>query len=1119
MRISTLLLALTTVLSTAIATAGLLPGQDAYLVRRDAISLPNGINRAATLTVIHRPKHGTFVPGVIVVKTRESHGIARQQQSIDGSAANIALAQLNVREVRSAFTHLADAALSRQLGLDRVYHVQYNEAIDPFDACAKMMGNPDVEYAIPYYVQTMSYAPNDVRYGQQPWMASMKVDKAWDVTKGAASVIIAIIDSGTDWQHEDLAGNIWTNTKEIAGNNIDDDSNGYIDDIRGWDFVGNISVSDAQSGIFRPDNDPRVNGTITDITSHGTVVGGCAGAVTNNAKGVASPGFSCKIIPIKCGSDNPNFGGILRGYEAIAYAADLGAHIINCSWGGYDQSASGQDIIDYAIAKGSLVIAASGNDGANNDVLKHSPSSLSGVLGVGSCSVTDVVSGFSNYGMNVAVYAPGEGIMSTYPNNQYKALSGTSFSSPLTSGIAGLVKAVHPDWTPEMIYAQIRGTADNLAGITIDSKPRYWGRINAERAVKVNSTFTSGERMPGLLLNGLEIGGSESGSVTTYNRTTIKFKIKNVLSDASSVVVTPRLLINNVQYFGTATILLGSILRNGEVSGSFDVKLDPNFPWYASNIEVGLTIGSGTYSNFEIVSIPVELPTSNEFSALIQTPASNWDLADYTSDGTLFTTGTYYGQSALIFAKQAGAGGTAATPFVVNALEGVSSSTLLIGGLLSSVPTISRSTTSGNSWSGVNVGTNMASVEGIRLYDAQSGVAFGNPIAGKFGISRTTNGGATWAVATGAPISSGAEKIIRGATFFRGDAIWFGTSSRRIISSTNRGQSWLQGSLGVNGAVILSIAFSNNLNGILLYRVGSEVNAPYRIASSTNGGANWRAGASDISLGFTPLRVDAGEGHHLLIGTNGEVMGTDDIGTTWQPVLSLPAGSVNSTLALNLSRPSLLLSGSNVSLLEYRYSGPNGTKLPEFTATQVVFGTMNAGQTRTRTATIRNVGTSDLNVSNYETVSEGITPANAFSITAAPKTVILSGSSVSVPLRCTASDTGLYSGKLRVTSDGTPSLIEIQLIALVSPTVSVQEDNAAMGPVMLWPNPATSTVSVTAHTSMQATIVALDGTVVYRGVIEPGIVSIDVRSLASGTYNLILIHGFGIRTVPLLIAR
>ncbi|MBC8124682.1 MAG: S8 family serine peptidase [Candidatus Kapabacteria bacterium] len=1119
MRISTVLLALTTLISIVTVNAGLLPGQDAYVVRRDAVSLPHGINRPATSTIVHRPKLGTYVPGVIVVKTRESHGVVRQQRSIDGSMANLTLAQLDVREVSSAFSRLADADLSHKLGLDRVYHVQYNEAIDPFDACAKMMDNPDVEYAIPYYVQTLSYAPNDVRYGQQPWMASMKVDKAWDVTKGASTVIIAIVDSGTDWQHEDLASNIWTNPNEIAGNNIDDDSNGYIDDIRGWDFVGNISKADAESGIYRPDNNPRVSGAITDVTGHGTVVGGCAGAVTNNAKGVASPGFNCKIIPIKCGSDNPNFSGILRGYEAIAYAADLGAHIINCSWGGYDQSASGQDIIDYAISKGSLVIAASGNFGVNNDIFKHSPASLSGVLSVGSCTTSDAVSNFSNYGMNVSVYAPGEGIMSTYPNNQYKGLTGTSFSSPLAAGIAGLVKSVHPDWTPEMIYAQIRGTADPLSGVTIDTKPRYWGRINAERAVKVNTTFTSGERMPGLLLNGLEIGGSASGRVTTYNRTTINFKIKNVLSDASGVNVTPRLLVSNVQYFGTATISLGSILRNGEVSGSFDVKLDPNFPWYASNIEVGLTISSGTYSNFVIVPIPVDLPTTNEFSALIQIPSSNWDLVDYATDGTLFATGTLDGQRTVIFGNQSGAGGYAATPFVVNSLEGVSSSTLLIGGLSSSVPTISRSTTSGNSWSGVNVGTNMASVEGIRLYDAQNGVAFGNPIAGKFGISRTTNGGATWAVATGAPLSAGTERIIRGATFYRGDAIWFGTSSGRIISSTNRGQSWAQSSLGVSNAVIVSMAFSNNVNGVLLYRSSAAADAPYRIASSTNGGANWKTGTTNISLGLTPLRVDAGEGHHLLIGTNGEVMGTDDNGTTWQPILSLPAGSVITTQAMTLSRPTLFMSGTIVSMLEYRYSGPNGTKLPEFTTTQVGFGTMSPGQTRSRTATIRNIGTSDLNVSSYETFSEGTTPANAFSITIAPKTVILAGSSASVPLRCTGTDTGSYTGKLRVTSDGTPAVIEIPLFALVSPAVSVQEDNAAMGPIGVWPNPATNTVSLTAYTSMQATIVALDGTVVYRGAIEPGLVSLDVRSLASGTYNLILIHGFGMRTLPLVITR
>ncbi|MCX6141502.1 MAG: S8 family serine peptidase [Candidatus Kapabacteria bacterium] len=1105
--------------STFGASAGLLPGQDAYIIRRAAISLPNGVDRPAMVSVVRRPTIGTYIPGMLMVKTREAHGVARQQLSIDGSIANQALAPLNVHDISSAYTTLNDGDLARQLGLDRVYQIQYNEGIDPFDACARLMDNPDIEYAVPMYVQKLSFAPNDPRYSQQPWMSSMKVDRAWDVAKGATTVLIAIVDSGTDWQHEDLNGNIWMNPKEIAGNGIDDDSNGYVDDIRGWDFVGNISQADAQNGILRPDNDPRVSGTITDGNGHGTVVGGCAGAVTNNAKGVASTGFNCRIIPIKCGSDNPNFGGIVRGYEAIMYAADLGAHIINCSWGGYDASASDQDAIDYATAKGSLVVAASGNDCVNNDIYLHSPSSLAGVLSVGSCSVSDQVSGFSNYGMNVDVYAPGEGILSTYPNNQYRALTGTSFSSPLTSGIAGLVKAVHPDWTPEMITAQIRGTADPLVGVTPDTKPRYWGRVNAERAVKVNTTFTSGERMPGLLMKGLEIGGSASGSITSFNRTTVKFIIKNVLSDASNVLVSPRLLSGNVQYFGTPSISMGSIPHNGEVSGTFDVQLDPNFPWYESTINVSLTIGSGSYSNFEVVNVPVNLPTTNTFSALVQVPSSNWELVDYTSDGTLFATGTLFGQRAMILGTQSGSGGYVATPFVVDALEAVNSTTILIGGLSSSVPTISRSTTNGNSWSASNVGSYMASVEGVRMFDTQNGMALGNPIAGKFGLSRSTTGGASWVSSTGAPLANGSERIVRGSMFFRGDATWFGTTTGRVISSLNKGQTWDQGSIGVNGAVIINVAFSDSSNGIVLYRTSNANGAPYRIASSVNGGASWKAGAADLSVGFTPVRVDAGHKHHLLIGANGEVLGSDNNGAIWQTILTKSAGPVLATQALTLDRPALFMGGTYVSLLEYRYSGPNGTKLPEFTTTQVGFGVMTSGQSKTRTATIRNVGTSDITVSKYETVSDASTPVDAFSITAAPKTTIGAGSSVSVPLKCTATDTGTYTGKLRVTSDGAPSVIELPLFALVSPAVSVEEDNTAIGPVIVWPNPATSSISIRAYASMQATIFALDGTVVYQGSIEPGTVSLDVRSLAAGTYNLILFHGYGMRSVPIVISR
>lgn len=1113
---SFLVLACFTALS---ASAGFLPGQDAYAIRHGAVSLPNGVERSAKVTVVHRPAIGTYVPGILVIKTRESHGVVRQQHSIDGSTANQSLARLNVSDVSSAYTTLGDVDLAHQIGLDRIYHIRYDEGIDPFDACARLMDNPDIEYAVPMFIQQLSYTPNDTRYGQQPWMSSMKVDRAWDVAKGAATVLIAIIDSGTDWQHEDLGGNVWMNPKEIAGNGIDDDSNGYIDDIRGWDFVGNVSLTDVQNGILRPDNDPRVNGAITDRTAHGTVVGGCAGAVTNNAKGVASTGFNCRILAIKCGSDNPNFGGILRGYEAISYAADLGAQIINCSWGGPGIDANAQDVVDYATAKGSLVIAASGNDGLNNEVYLQSPASLDGVFSVGSCSVTDIVSNFSNYGTNVDVYAPGENILSTYPNNQYRALTGTSFSSPLVSGIAGLVKAVHPDWTPEMISAQIRGTVDPLVGVTAETKPRYWGRVNAERAVKVNSSFTSGERMPGLMLKGFEISGAASGSITSLGRTTVKFTIKNVLSDASNVLVSPRLISGNVQYLGSASIALGSIPRNGEVSGTFDVQLNPNFPWYESSVRVSLTMISGSYSNFEVLEIPVNLATTNSFSTLVNVQSSSWDLVDYTSDGTLFATGTLFGQRGMVLGTQSGAGGFVATPFVVDALEAVNATTVLIGGLSSNVPTISRSTTTGNSWSASNVSTIMASVEGARIFDGQNGIAFGNPIAGKFGIGRTTSGGASWTVSSGAPLSNGSEKIVRGSAFYRGDAIWFGTTTGRVISSLNRGLTWSQGSIGVNGAVIVNVAFSDSSNGIALYRTSSANGAPYRIATSVNGGSNWKAGAADLSVGFTPVRVDAGNKHHLLIGSNGEVLGSDNNGADWQTILSKAAGLLKTTQALSLDRPSLFMAGAFVSLLQYRYSGPNGTKLPEFTTSQVGFGVMTPGQSKTRTATIRNVGTTDVTVSKYEAVSTGTTPVDAFTISATPRTTIPSGSSVSVPLKCTASDTGAYTGNLRVTSDGTPTVIELPLFALVSPAVSVEEDNAAIGPVTVWPNPATTNISIKAYVSMQATIFALDGTVVYQGSIGPGTVSLDIRALAAGTYNLILFHGYGMRSVPIVIVR
>ena len=267
------------------------------------------------------------------------------------------------------------------------------------------------------------------------------------------------------------------------------------------------------------------------------------------------------------------------------------------------------------------------------------------------------------------------------------------------------------------------------------------------------------------------------------------------------------------------------------------------------------------------------------------------------------------------------------------------------------------------------------------------------------------------------------------------------------------------------------------------------------------------------------MGVNANTGHHLLIGNSGEVLGSDNNGGAWQTILTMTAGTVATTRAVVASRPTLYVAGTTLGELEYRYSGPNGTKLPEFTTILLNFGSMESGQNKTRTASVRNNGTSDITVSKFETVSDGTTPADAFSITSTPKTTISSGASISIPLRCTGTTPGTYNGKLRMTSDGTPSVVELALTAIVTPPVSVTEDVMAMGAATAWPNPATTELSVRAFVPMTVSLVSSKGELVARYDVQPGESRLDVRSFPQGMYTLIMMHGAGMRTMPIVIQR
>jgi len=1121
-----MLLAATILLSGSLSAQVLL-GQDAYLVRQDARTFPNGYSVPARQFLMERPAEGTYLPGRVIVKTRAVHGIHNGQNTIMGSNANVALSTADVTEVHSAFgggrlmLPYENVQLEQITGLDRTYEITYSEPIDPFDLCKKLMLAPDVEYATPVYIQQASFTPNDPRFPQQEWLTNMRLPQAWDISKGSKSVIVAIVDSGTDWQHEDLTNQIWTNTGEIPNNNKDDDNNGYVDDVRGWDFVGNVTLQEAFSGILKPDNDPRIDfPTINGTNGHGTVVAGCTGATTNNATGVASPGYNVTLMPLKCGSDRTDVPSILEGYTAIRYAADMGAHIINCSWGGQGQSPGMQDVIDYAVAKGALVVAASGNDGRDNDVTPQNPANLDGVLSVGASNNSDRVTNFSNYGWAVDVYAPGQNILSTWHGNAYNALTGTSFSSPLTSGVAALIKAVHPDWTPQMIAAQLRATVDPLTGISAGRRPQYFGRVNAERALKVNASFTTGERSPGLEVVSAVVGGG--GVIRSFDPTNIDITLKNLLAEATNTTVDITIDMPGVNITSGPSITFGTVGHQEEKSAVLTLQLDENFPWYEVDLDVQLTIKSGTYLNYALVKVPVELPTSNAHQTLVGSSGGqlSFDKVGLSPSGSLWAVGTYLNQPACI---RTGANNLLSLPYrVENALSVVTATHAVIGGNRSGIPNVSVTTNGGSSWTHSIVSTTMSAVAGVHMFDAQNGIAIGNGTGNRFGIMKTNNGGQSWTAINGAPlISGGSETIIPSSVFFLDNSIWFGTSNRRVIYSLDGGTTWGQGFLNATGAVIQSIAFRDKQNGTLLYRTSTAPSAPYRIASSQGSGATWQTDVMDpaAALGVNPVMVNSPGGHHLLIGEGGEVFGSDNNGAEWQVILSAPNGAVTSTSAATISRSTLLLGGDGVGQLQYRYSGPNGTKILSVENEVVDYDTLDVGRNRQRFVQVNSTGESDVIVDSVTITMVGETPDSAFRILLPLDEVIPAGTSDQIGIRVYATTPGNYEAKVRIYTNAQTPMIEATLVAVIVEPTSVEEELLASG-ARIAPNPAASTLRVEVPVTSTITLVnQLGQTMQTWDRVQPGTFEASVAGYPTGAYQLVFASGDAVRSIPLQIVR
>ncbi len=416
-------------------------------------------------------------------------------------------------------------------------------------------------YAEPNYIYKANVEPNDPRWDELWGLAKIQMPKAWDITTGR-DIVIADIDTGIDYYHEDLRNNLWVNPGEdidhdgIAEmsdlNGVDDDGNGYVDDLIGWNFVNDTNNPYDKTTIFNP--------------GHGTHTAGTIGAVGNNGIGVVGVNWHVKIMALKF-LNKYGSGSTADAIRAIEYYTMMGIKISNNSWGGGSYS---QSLYDAIMASKSLFVAAAGNDGRNNDRTPSYPASynLENIVAVAATDSNDQLAWFSNYGVkSVDLASPGVDILSTLPGDDYGKLDGTSMATPHVTGVAGLLLAYNSDFTPkELKWYLLKGT--DYCGLSVLSR----GRLNASKSLEL------AKQTPVVTV-----------TITPLGSTTVQ------RGDTASYKMT---LQNNTDQTVDVSVMIYAVLPNGKekVLQKFEQTLSPSQTFTQSyEVAVPINVPLGSY--------------------------------------------------------------------------------------------------------------------------------------------------------------------------------------------------------------------------------------------------------------------------------------------------------------------------------------------------------------------------------------------------------------------------------------------------------------------------------------------------------------------------------------------
>jgi subtilisin family serine protease len=711
---------------------------------------------------------------------------------------------------------------TKSTDLLNTYMLEFSDYTDIDNILAELKSDPNVEYAEHVPLFYTSYVPNDPYYGYTANLsanADWHLDKinaaaAWDITKGSPNVKVAVLDNAIWAQHPDLVNKI----------------------------VNKIDLADNDTTTTPP--------TMDYANSHGTHTCGLVAAETDNNIGVASIGYKTSLIAVKIGRDSD--GALVAGFEGITWAADNDADIISMSWGGPQNSITGQNVVNYAYNKGIVLVAAAGNDSSNTVMY---PAAYDNVIAVAATNEGDDKAPFSQYGPEIDVCAPGgfatggmgiyQILSTTYADagytgmgalfgitGKYDLMAGTSMACPITAGLCALMLSVDSTLTPSRLEYYLEASCDNINSLNTAYLGNIGaGRINAFKAVQMVqdsikplvADFTASSTA--LSVNGstnftdLSIGnpvswawqfpGATPSSSTLQNPLGITYPaagsydvILTVTDSASHTSTETKTHLVVVQASANSAWIVQASAFAGQYRGIMDICIvDPTTVW-ASAFD-----GSGSGASLQ------------EFTRTID-GGSTW-----VADTITGVSGYGIGNITAVSSQQAWV-----TLYNASATGGGKIMTTSDGGTTwTQQPT---ATFTGSS----------AFPDVVYFFDANNGVCIGDPNGGYFEIYTTTDAGNNWVRVAQAdiPANQSGEMGWTGIYDAVGDTVWFGTNKGRIYKSVDKGLHWTVVTVGT--ADCNKISMADAMNGLMEYRVVSTSTGAitsFNLKRTTDGGATW----------------------------------------------------------------------------------------------------------------------------------------------------------------------------------------------------------------------------------------------------------------------------------------